>query len=290
VTIDAVHVCCVGAELGEGPIWVPHEEALWFVDIAGRRLHRYRPHDKRHDTWTAPQKVSFVLPTRRGDFIVGLPGRLQRFDPITAEFRHYAELEAHLPDNRLNDACVGPDGSVWFGSMHDPQTTQSGALYRADATGCTRKLDAGYVVTNGPAFSPDGTTFFHTDTQRRIIYAFDCSATGTLSRKRILTQIEEGVGIPDGTTVDAEGCLWVAMWRGWAVRRYSPTGELLQSIRFPCANVTKVSFAGADLQTVYVTTAWTGLTAAERGAQPLAGDLFSFRSAVPGVVPGVLEL
>jgi D-xylonolactonase len=95
---------------------------------------------------------------------------------------------------------------------------------------------------------------------------------------------------PDGTTVDAEGCLWVALWDGWAVRRYSPRGELLATVRFPCAKVTKVAFGGQDNCMVYVTTAWEGLSAAERAAQPLAGDLFGFRAAVPGLPPAILDV
>jgi xylono-1,5-lactonase len=290
VTSAPVQACAVGAQLGEAPVWVPHEAALWFVDIVSKRVHRYQPHHRRHDAWDAPGTISFILPTRRGDFIVGLKSSLQRFDPAGAGFQHFADIEMHLSENRLNDACVGPDGSLWVGSMHDLQTDKSGALYRVCAEGLKRMLDDGYVVTNGPAFSPDGCTFYHTDTLRRTIYAFDCDRFGSLSGKRVLTQLEVGDGYPDGTTVDSEGCLWVALWEGWAVRRYSPAGHLLESVQLPCAKVTKVAFAGVDRRTVYVTTARIGLSEAERRTQPLAGDLFSFRSSVPGLAPAMLNI
>jgi sugar lactone lactonase YvrE len=106
----------------------------------------------------------------------------------------------------------------------------------------------------------------------------------------VFIEIEHGAGFPDGNTVDAEGCVWVALWEGWAVRRYSPRGELLASVRFPCAKVTKVAFGGEDNCMVYVTTACEGLSAAEREAQPLAGDLFGFRAAVPGLPPAILDV
>jgi D-xylonolactonase len=278
------HVCSVGAELGEGPVWVPRDDALWFVDIKGRQIHRYRPGSARRDVWEAPEKPGFIAPVRGGGFLVGLKNGLHRFDPESGEFAHFADVEPHLPDNRLNDGAVSPDGALWFGSMHDPETDSSGCLYRLDAGGGEPvSLDTGYVITNGPAFSPDGRVFYHTDTVQRVIYAFDRPTPGVISGKRIFIRIEDGAGFPDGTAVDAEGCAWIALWGGWGVRRYSPAGELLTTVRFPCANVTKVAFADDDRCSVYATTAWKGLSAAERAEQPLAGDLFFFRTDVPGL-------
>jgi len=101
----------------------------------------------------------------------------------------------------------------------------------------------------------------------------------------VFVRIEEGGGWPDGTTVDREGCVWVALWGGWGVRRYSPEGKLLSTVRLPCAQVTKIAFGGPDLRTAYITTAWKGLTQQEREAQPFAGDLFSFEAPAPGLRP-----
>jgi xylono-1,5-lactonase len=278
-------VCPVGAELGEGPVWVERESALWFVDIKARRAHRWDPVKREHRFWTAPEQPGFLAPLHGGGFIVGLESGLHRFDPQTCEFVRWVDVEPHLPANRLNDGCVGPDGALWFGSMHDPEVEPSGALYRMDAHGRCRVLDEGYVITNGPAFSPDGRVFYHTDTSRRTVYAFDRPEAHTLVRKRVFVRIEEGAGHPDGTTVDQEGCVWIALWGGWGVRRYSPSGQLLTTVRLPCANVTKIAFGGADLRTAYVTTAWKGLTQEARAAQALAGDLFSFEAPAPGLRP-----
>jgi xylono-1,5-lactonase len=288
--MEVRHICDVGAELGEGPLWVARDAALWFVNIKGRQLHRYDPVSGGQRAWSAPERPGFIVPVRGGGFIVGLSSGLYRFEPETGRFVHFASVEPHLPSNRLNDGCVCPDGTLWFGSMHDPETEASGALYRLDEYGRAVSLDSGYLVSNGPAFSPDGRVFYHTDSPRRVVYAFDRPAPGGISGKRVFVRIEEGAGFPDGTTVDAEGCLWIALWGGWGVRRYSPSGELLATLRFPCANVTKIAFAGDDLRTVYATTAWTGLSAAEREAQPLAGDLFGFRTDVPGLPPVELTL
>ena len=131
----------------------------------------------------------------------------------------------------------------------------------------------------------DGGIFYHTDTVQRVVYAFDRPTPATLAGKRVFVRIEAGAGFPDGTAVDAHGCVWIALWGGWGVRRYSPSGELLGIVRFPCANVTKVAFGGPDWCTVYATTAWKGLSPLGRAAQPLAGDLFRFRTDVPGSPP-----
>jgi sugar lactone lactonase YvrE len=283
--MEAEHICSVGAELGEGPVWVRRDAALWFVNIKGRQVQRYHPGSDRRSAWQAPEQPGFIAPVRGGGFLVGLKTGLHRFDPESGEFAHLAHVEPHLPDNRLNDGGVSPEGALWFGSMHDPETEPSGCLYRLDDNGRAVALDAGYIITNGPAFSPDGHVFYHTDTAQGVIYAFDRPAPETLSGKRVFIRIEAGAGFPDGTTVDAEGCVWIALWGGWGVRRYSPSGELLTTVRFPCANVTKIAFAGDDCCTVYATTAWKGLSAAERAAQPLAGDLFRFRTDVPGQAP-----
>jgi len=191
-------------------------------------------------------------------------------------------VEPHKPGNRLNDACVDAEGHLWFGSMDDGEEVASGCLYRLTHDG-SRAMDDGYVITNGPAFSPDGRTLYHTDTLERVIYAFDRDADGTISSKRIFALIEDGAGYPDGPTVDSEGCLWTGLFGGWSARRYSPTGEFLMEVRFPCANVTKIAFAGKDLRTVYATTAWKGLDAKARAEQPLAGGLFRFVVDVPGL-------
>lgn len=288
--MDVQHVCQLGAELGEGPVWVERESALWFVDIKARRAHRWHPGRRELRSWAAPEQPGFLAPLRGDGFIVGLKTGLHRFDPATSEFVHLLAVEPDLPENRLNDGSVSPEGELWFGSMHDLEVEPTGALYRLDTNGRCVRLDEGFVIGNGPAFSPDGRTFYHTDTTKRTVYAFDRPDPHTLAGKRIFVRIEDGAGHPDGTTVDQEGGVWIALWGGSAVRRYSPEGKILASVRLPCANVTKIAFGGQDLRTAYVTTAWKGLTREQRAVQPLAGDLFSFAAPAPGLRPAEVHL
>jgi sugar lactone lactonase YvrE len=171
--------------------------------------------------------------------------------------------------------------------MDDAEVSATGSLYCVDVRGKAVIKDSGYVITNGPCVSPDGRIFYHTDTLAKTVYAFDVSTNQTLSNKQALIHIKNGY--PDGTVVDAEGCLWVSLFAGGRIERYSPSGELLQSVKFPCPNVTKMAFGGADLRTAYVTTAWKGMSARQREESPLAGGLFSFEVDTPGLPQGLIS-
>lgn len=269
----------LGAELGEGPVW--WDGALWFTDIQQNRIHRFLPASGAGQSWNAPASVGFLAPMAGGHFLAGAKTGLLDFDPVAGTFVSLRTVEPDLPGNRLNDGAVDAKGRLWFGSMDDGEHSASGRLYCLDRGELTIR-DSDYVITNGPAFSPDGRTLYHTDTLKKLIYAFNLTAEGGLANRRVFVRIEDGAGYPDGPVVDAQGCLWTGLFGGFAVRRYSPAGVLLESIGFPTANVTKIAFGGADLCTVYATTARKGLDGAALADQPLAGGLFAFRTDIPG--------
>ena len=271
------------AELGEGPVWPAAEDALWFVDIAARTIHRFDTKTGLGNSWPAPDRVSFVLPCRDGGFLAGMPGQLARFDPQNGKFEHLAKVEEMLPDNRLNDACVDAKGIVWFGSMDDKEREPNGVLYSWSGLDRPQKHDDGYTISNGPAFSPDGRFFYFTDTSKRCVYRFEVTENGGLSGKTVFIEFEPGAGHPDGTTVDSEGCLWIALYGGWGVARFSPKGERMESVKLPCANVTKLAFGGPDLTTAYVTTARQKLSPDQLHRQPLAGGIFAFEVECRGL-------
>ena len=271
----------VGAVLGEGPVWSAEELALWFVDIKQHRIHRFHPANRDRQSWETPGAVSFTLPTEHGWHVAGLPGRLARFDPANPLFDTLVTLTSEVPGNRLNDACIDAAGRLWFGSMDDGESAATGRLYSWDGASAPSLHDGDFVISNGPAHSPDGCTLYHTDTLRRTIFRFDIGRDGTVSNKRPCVVIEEGRGYPDGTTVDQDGCLWVALFGGAAVRRYSPDGVLLETVAIPCLNVTKLAFGGDGLRTAFVTTARIGLP--EGGTHADDGGLFAFAVDVPGL-------
>ena len=270
----------LAAKLGEGPLW--WQGAVWFTDIKQNRIHRFDPATGVGKTWEAPAEPGFLAPMTDGTFIAGLKTGLHRFVPESGAFTLMTAVEPHLPGNRLNDGAVDAAGRLWFGSMDDAETARRGALYCL-ARGKLTLADPDYLITNGPTFSPDGTRLYHTDTLKKEIYVFNVGGDGALSNKRLFTTIENGAGYPDGPVADSDGCIWSGMFAGWGIRRYAPDGTLLQTVEMPVANVTKVAFGGEDLCDVYVTTAWKDLDDAARKAQKLAGGLFHFRSAVPGL-------
>lgn len=267
------------AELAEGPVWVARDRAVWFVDIKGRKLHRYGVDDGSKTSWDTPDQTGFALPAVDGSLICGVRGGLHRFDPATGRFTLLIAVEADRPQNRINDGFVAPDGSLWFGTMDDSEATVSGALYRY-ADGALVRHDDGYRVTNGPAMSPDGRTLYHNDTVNRRIHAFD-HADGVLTNRRVFARTADG--FPDGPSVDSAGVVHVGLFNGSGVARFAPSGESLGLIRFPVATVTKAAFGGDDLRTMFCTTAWLGQSEAVRLKQPTLGGLYRLRVSTPGL-------
>ncbi len=268
-------------ELGEGPVWRASDQTLWWVDILASCIHRLDTMTGAAMSWPAPERVGFVAPVAGGGWIAGLKSGLHGFDETTGLFQRLHAIEDAALDNRLNDAFVDDAGRLWFGSMHDPKTERTGALYSLDSRGVICH-DRDYGITNGPTTSPDGKTFYHTDSLDSSLYAFDLSRDGDLSNRRVFARIDPADGWPDGSTVDAEGCVWTALWGGWGVRRFSPAGETIAQVRLPVANVTKIAFGGDDLSTAFVTTAWSDLSPRARAEQPLAGRVFAFASGTRG--------
>lgn len=270
------------AELGEGPVWVHRDRALWFVDIKTQQVHRYDPASDERSSWKAPEQVGFVFPAERGGFVAGLASGLYHFDERTGVFDLIAKVETDKPDNRLNDGVVDPHGRLWFGTMDNKEKAKSGAFYCfADGEVRPTGID-GIAITNGPAVSPDGRILYFVDTLRGTIEAADIRGDGSLGERRPFVKIDPKHGHPDGPTVDSEGCVWIALYAGWEARRYSPGGELVDTVRFPVANITKLAFGGDGLRTAFATTARQLLKPEDIAKQPEIGDLFAFAAEVAG--------
>ncbi len=204
-------------------------------------------------------------------------------DPAADRYKPITDPEAHLPGNRFNDGKVDRAGRFWAGTMDDREEEARGTLYRLDPDLSWSAVDSGYMVTNGPAFSPDGRTMYNTDSARRLIYAFDVDEDGVVGNRRPFARFKDEDGYPDGMTVDAEACLWVAFWDGWCIRRLSPDGELLQTVEIPVEHPTSCAFGGPALDRLFVTSARIGLNENARAVQPLAGALFMIETSVRGL-------
>jgi sugar lactone lactonase YvrE len=270
--------------LGEGPSWDGDGGTLRWVDIHGRLVQRYDPSTGRTAARQLDQAVSAVVPRAGGGLAVALEDGIWVTDSDAGPLRRLAAIEADDPTTRLNDAKCDRRGRLWVGSMAYDERTRAGSLYRVDPDGSLERVLGDLTVSNGIAWSPDARLMYFIDSMERRVDVLDHDpASGRATGRRGLIEIEPDAGLPDGMTVDAEGCLWVALWDGWAVRRYWPSGQLDRIVELPVARPTSCAFGGPELADLYVTSAGEGLSDAERGGQPLAGGLFVVRPGVHGL-------
>lgn len=263
------------ATLGEGPTW-DGERLLW-IDILGARLHTYDPVSGHRTVRVLDQHIGAVKPREGGGLVLNLRDGVALLDPDDSfRWLHHEPV----PGRRANDAAVAPDGSLWAGTMRYDEAPGGGTLSRITADGTHRTVLDDVAVSNGTGWSPDGRLMYYIDSPTRRVDVLD-HESGRLSDRRPFVVIEDGAGFPDGLTVDADGCVWVALWDGGAVRRYTPDGTLDHVITLPTPRVTACAFGGPDLTDLYITTARVGLDA----PHPVAGSLL----VVPGAGKGVAQ-
>jgi xylono-1,5-lactonase len=267
--------------LGEGPIWSPTRNAIFWVDIYGQRLNRLELEAETFTSWPVPERIGWVLEREgRDDFIAGLKSGFATLSLDPFSIVPVGNPEPDRPENRLNDGKTDSEGRIWAGSMDDNEIAATGALYRLDPDLRWSRHDDGYRVTNGPAFSPDGRTMYHTDSLLGTVFAFDLTESGELHNKRVFVQFEAAWGYPDGMTTDSHGGIWIAHWGAARISRFRPDGSFDRSIPIPASNVTSVVFAGAGLDRMFVTTAARGCD-----GEPLAGSLFEVNAGARGCPP-----
>jgi sugar lactone lactonase YvrE len=274
------HVLASGDKLGEGPIWHPGEQALYWVDIEGHLVQRYSPAEGKHDTYDVGLPPTALGFRATGGLIMATARGLATWTPGVGSPRFVTDPEAGKPDARFNDGAVDPQGRFWAGTMSETPTS---CLYRLDPDGSLYTMETGIQISNGIGWSPGGETMYYTDSPRRAIYAYDFEASsGALANRRIFVRTPEGEGVPDGLTVDSDGFVWSARWGGWRIMRYDPKGRVEREIHLPVACPTSCTFGGEGLDELYITSAWTALSEQEREEQPQAGDLFRIRTGVKG--------
>jgi L-arabinonolactonase len=266
----ASEVRCV---LGEGPLWSSIESVLYWIDIAGRHLHRLGEGESEPRSWSLPTKPGCLALREGGGLLVALATGVHAFDLESGALSLVVAPEPDQPSIRLNDGAADMAGRLWVGSMDDAEKSpDAGSLYRIDLDGSVTAMLTGLGVSNGVGWSPDGTTMYHTDSTTRTIraYAFDAAA-GTIDDGR--TFVVDDDCYPDGLTVDADGYVWSAKWDGWRVVRYDPAGKIDRVLPMPVQRPTAVAFGGPELDRLYVTSARANLSPSALAAGPLAGAL-----------------
>jgi sugar lactone lactonase YvrE len=277
-----------GAELAERPVWDTSTASLIWVDINAGLLHRLTSEDCDEVIASLAVPVGAAAPRTGGGYVLAAA---DGFRLVTAD--GHADGPPLVPPVmpatvRFNDGAVDPAGRFWAGTAATDGRAGTAALYRLETDHSVTEVFGGVTESNGLGWSPDASTFYYTDSgesrSRVRAFSFDVDS-GKLDDERELIRFAPEDGIADGLVVDADGCLWIAMWDGGCVRRYSAGGELLDQYAAPVSRPTCPGFGGPGLDVLYLTTAWEGLPATRRAAEPLAGHLLRSRPGAYGQRP-----
>lgn len=275
---------------GESPVWSTTQQALYWVDIPAKRLHRWSPSDGKEQSWQASQMLACIAQAGDGHWIAAMENGLFAITPHadgSLDSRLLASVTHAQPGMRFNDGRCDRQGRFWAGTMLMDMAAGApvGSMYRYNA-GQTEPLTAqlqGFIVPNGLAFSPDGNTLYlsdsHPDVQK--IWAFDYDTdSGTPHNRRLFVDMSKHPGRPDGAAVDAEGCYWICGNDAGLIHRFTPEGKLDRSLAVPVKKPAMCAFGGADLDTLFVTSI---RPAGDLADQPLAGGVFALRPGVKGL-------
>jgi sugar lactone lactonase YvrE len=280
--------------LGEGCLWNKADGCLWWLDIARpTRIQRLNPATGEYKFWLSEILLTAIAPKASGGFIVGGEDGVYTFDPMSGSVTPFCRPENDLPCNRMNDGAVDPQGRLWLGSMMQnigpagenlDITADTGKLFCINAERQFGVVETAIGVSNGPCWSPDGRTFYFSDSKNQVIYAYEFNGdSGTISNRRVLNDSKD-YGYPDGATVDAEGFLWSARWEGSCVLRIDPKGRIDSIIEVPATRVTCPVFGGENLDVLYLTTSRAHLDAETLARYPQQGGVFACKPGAKGML------
>ncbi|HEX6316290.1 MAG TPA: SMP-30/gluconolactonase/LRE family protein [Gemmatimonadaceae bacterium] len=269
-------VADVPCRTGEGPLWHPEEECLYWMDIPDGHLFRYEARGGFLRVHEGPVLGAVTLQREGSLALLGIHGGVWLW---RGELREVISSLPAVRGTRFNDALADPTGRILAGTM--PTASAKSLLLAIEPNGRCRTVLSDLGQSNGMALSQDHRTLYHVDTRAGVLQVFRYDVeTGTPESPRVIAEFPESEGVPDGMALDEEGCLWVAMWGGGCLRRLNAKGERIEELRVPTSLVSSVAFGGADLSDLYITTAG-GDDRARHGA--LAGSLFVARPGVRGV-------
>jgi sugar lactone lactonase YvrE len=280
---DVEHVVSSQCKLGEGPLWHPVEQVLYWLDIYEGRLHRFDPQTGETRATSLGLVTGSMGVRSQGGFVMATKKGFAFWDPNSQGFTFLGDPDADEAEVRFNDGKTDRQGRFWAGKM---SSRPANSLFRLDADRSIHRMESGIIISNGLGWSPDNQVFYFTDSEARVIYAYNFDPTsGAISNRRIFTRIpnEPGEGLPDGLAVDAEGYIWSARWGGWKVVRYAPDGGIERVIPMPVEFPTSCAFGGPDLDYLYITSDWVEVKPEDRAGQPMAGDVFRLRPQVRGL-------
>lgn len=277
-------------QVGECPLWHADEKSLYWIDIPGLEVHRIHSESGIHHSWPLPSEPGCIALCASGGLLVAMRSGLALLDTSDGAggaLTLLADAPYDMTKVRFNDGRCDAAGRLWVGTLYEPRDQQLGALFCVER-GVLRDSGNRVTVSNGVAFSTDNQTLYHADTTAHKITAYDFELkSGQIGNSRVFKQFStdrslDYGGRPDGAAVDSEGAYWCAMYEGGRILRLSPSGELLREISLPLRCPTMMAFGGADLCTLYITSARQNRSQAELDRFPMSGCVLALRVEVPG--------
>jgi L-arabinonolactonase len=271
--------------LGEGVTWDHAARRLRWVDIESCELWTFDPATGASSAHKAPERMACFAPRQRGGgLIAAFASGFAFYEPTTGSREDLTPFEPNKPATRLNDGRTDRQGRLIAGGFDEQNGEPVSSVVRLDPDGRIATLFDGVACANGICFSPIGQTMYFADTPARTIWAFDYdAASGNVANRHVLNSFDGQPGLPDGSCVDAEGCIWNAQWNGRRLVRFTPDGRVDRIVPIPVPNPTCVSFGGAQLDVLYITTARYLMTSEQILAEPLSGALFAIAPGVKGL-------
>lgn len=285
--INAEVVYQTEAKLGEGAIWHPDRQTLFWVDIEGKTLYEFLPEKKKCRSWKFDRKVTTVVPESKKTMVVALENAIVRINLTNDSKEEIAPIDTKGGRLRCNDGKCAPNGWLWVGTLSNDEEKGKATLYCVRPNGRIDAMIKGVSISNGIVWSRNKKYIYYNDTPTGKIkrYRYDMSS-GDIIANGIAVDIPQETGLPDGMTIDSNDNLWVAQWGGFGVYCYNAyTGELITKIDVPAPNVTSCAFGGEKMDVLYITTAREGLTDEELAAYPLSGCVFACKPGAVGIRP-----
>ena len=267
--------------LGEGTLWVPNLNSLFFVDIKKKKILILNTKTKNKKILNVNKEIGFICYLKKNIFILGLKSELRIVDLKRKKTIYSINVELNKPNNRINDGKVDPEGRLWFGTMDNFEKKKLGSLYCLDNYLKLHKIDTGYFITNGPAFI-DKNNFYHTDSRKKIIYKIRINNKLKIIRKIIFLKFHKSEGSPDGMTTDINNNLWVCHYHGAKISVYNTKGEKIHQIIIPAKNITNCTFGGNFNNKLFISSARKGMNGEEIKKYPLTGSLFEITTSTKG--------
>ena len=278
------------AIVGESPVWHPGQQRLYWIDIQGKKIHRFDPRTRQNESFSLPEIVTCIQLCSTGGLVLTLKKNFAFFDPTAQHVEKLQGVEGDLPDNRFNDGKCDPQGRFWAGTMDAKQWDKpSGNLYRMERNLEVTKMQSQVICSNGSGWSPDGRTMYYTESFRYAIFAYDFdAANGTIENRRVFAEISDedrkAGGFPDGMTVDAEGFIWSNQVGVGKIVRYDPQGKIERIVEMPVPRATDCTFGGENLETLFITSARETMTPEQLEKAPLSGSLFAVETGIKGLL------